>query len=209
MDILNQNELKTLFETSLYFLALLNPASKVLFLSARKPALTDKELSRIAWRATFFAFSILLVFCICGNFLMAHVFRVELYALKLAGGLVLLLTGLNAVQKGIFFHQDDGKMISDDELSVVPLASPLIAGPGTIAATVSYSLEYGVGRTLLSLAIALLINTACMLSAKVIAKVLDAMLMIGPLIRLTGLIIMAVAMQMMLTGAAEWLQAIP
>ena len=209
MNMLSQDELKTLFETTLYFLALLNPASKILFLSARQPALTNKELSHIAWRATMFAFGILLVFCICGNFLMVHVFRVELYALKLAGGLVLLLTGLNAVQKGIFYNQDANKIVSDDELSVVPLAAPLIAGPGTIAITVSYSLEYGVGRTLLSLAIALLINTGCMLAAKAIARILDAMVMIGPLIRLTGLIIMAVAMQMMLSGASEWLQTTP
>jgi len=139
---------------------------------------------------------------------MMHVFRVELYALKLAGGLVLLLTGLNAVQKGIFFNHEANKIVSDDELSVVPLAAPLIAGPGTIAITVSYSLEYGVGRTLFSLAVALLINTGCMLASKAIAKILDAMLMIGPLIRLTGLIIMAVAMQMMLSGAGDWLKTL-
>ena len=198
-------ELKSLLETTLYFLALLNPTSKILFLSTRCSAMSRSELHRIAWRATMFAFGILLLFCIFGNFLLLRIFRVELYALKLAGGLVLLFTGMTAVQKGVFFQHDANGLACGD-ISVVPLAAPLIAGPGTIAMTVSLSLQYGIFRTLLPLAAALLINAAGMLASRFISRLLASVGMIEPLIRLTGLLIMAIAMQVMLSGAAEWLQ---
>lgn len=154
-----------------------------------------------------FAFGILLLFCVFGNFLLIRIFRVELYALKLAGGLILLFTGMTAVQKGVFF-QHDANGLSCGDISVVPLAAPLIAGPGTIAMIVSLSLQYGIFRTLLPLAAALLINAIGMLASRFIAQLLTSVGMIEPLIRLTDLLIMAIAMQVMLSGAAEWLHVV-
>ena len=49
----------SVIEISLYFLALINPASKVFFLTAHQPALTTPELRHIARRATLFALIIL------------------------------------------------------------------------------------------------------------------------------------------------------
>lgn len=197
-----------LLENAIYFLALLNPASKIFFLTAREPVMTTQALRHVSWRATLFAFIILCGSCIGGNFLLAHVFKVQLYALQLSGGLVLLLSGLNAVQKGVFFHFDENHPVSDDELSIVPLAAPLIAGPGTIAATISYSAEFGVLSTLLALIPALLINAWLMIAAQWIARLLEFLVFVGPMIRLTGLIVMAVAAQMMLSGLQGFVAAL-
>lgn len=196
--------LLTLTEHALFFLAILNPASKILFLSSRTPPFTGERLTHIAWRATFFAFIILFSFCICGDFVMLHIFKVQLYSLRIAGGLVLLLSGLNAVQKGIFFFSDDQAHNNDNEMSIVPLAAPLIAGPGSIAITISYSVEFGSFATIIVIASALLINLLIMLATKWIARGLAYFVMTGPLIRLTGLTIMMVAMQMILTGVGDW-----
>ena len=198
----------TIMENSLYFVALINPASKIFFLTAQRPLLSAADLRHISLRATFFAFIILLGCCVGGHFVLEKIFRVNLYALQLSGGLVLLFSGLAAVQKGVFYHdQDAQKHPSFDELSVVPLAAPLIAGPGTIAATISFAMQYGTVSTLISLIPALLINLLLMLCCRYISKTLDFFAFAGPMIRLTGLIVMAVAMQMMLSGAGGFIHS--
>ena len=196
----------TIIENSLYFLALINPASKIFFLTAHQPSLTTPELRHIARRATFFAFIILIGSGAGGKVILETIFKVELYALQLSGGLVLLFAGLAAVQKGVFYHDNEKKEISHDELSVVPLAAPLIAGPGTIAATISFSIQYGFLSTLIALTPALLINLAAMYASRSISKLLEFFVFVGPVIRLTGLVVMAMAAQMMLTGIGTFIR---
>lgn len=199
-------DFNSILENSLYFLALINPASKVFFLTSHQPALNTNELRHIARRATLFAFIILLAGGAGGKFILENVFKVELYALQISGGLVLLFSGLAAVQKGKFYHDQENRHISHDELSVVPLAAPLIAGPGTIAATISFSVQYGFIPTLIALTPALLINLASMYASRHISKLLEFFVFVGPVIRLTGLIVMAMAMQMMLSGIGAFIR---
>ena len=196
----------SVIEISLYFLALINPASKVFFLTAHQPALTTPELRHIARRATFFALIILVGSAAGGKVILENIFKVKLYALQLSGGLILLFSGLAAVQKGKFYHEQENKQVSHDELSVVPLAAPLIAGPGTIAATISFSIQHGFIPTLIALTPALLINFAAMYASRYISKMLEFLVFVGPVIRLTGLVVMAMAMQMMLTGIEAFLK---
>lgn len=199
-------DFSSVIEISLYFLALINPASKVFFLTAHQPTLTTPELRHISRRASFFAFIILAGSAAGGKVILENIFKVELYALQLSGGLVLLFSGLAAVQKGVFYHEQEKKKISHDELSVVPLAAPLIAGPGTIAATISFSIQHGFIPTLIALTPALLINLAAMYASRYISRMLEFLVFVGPVIRLTGLVVMAMAMQMMLTGIGGFIK---
>ena len=196
----------SVIEISLYFLALINPASKIFFLTAHQPALTTKELRHIARRASFFALIIPAGSAAGGKVILENIFKVELYALQLSGGLVLLFSGLAAVQKGVFYHEQDNKHVSHDELSVVPLAAPLIAGPGTIAATISFSIQHGFLPTIIALTPALMINLGAMYASRYISKMLEFLVFVGPVIRLTGLVVMAMAMQMMLTGIGSFIR---
>ena len=67
-----------------------------------------------------------------------HVFKVELYSLRITGGLILFMIGWTAVREGRFVQKREHNLREDfTELSLVPLAAPLIAGPGTIAAAIS------------------------------------------------------------------------
>lgn len=198
----------TFLENAMYFMALINPASKIFFLSAQQPSLSRREIRHVSLRATLFALIILFGCSLGGNFVLEHIFRVKVYALQLSGGLVLLFSGMAAVQKGVFYHDPDSrKHPSCDEISVVPLAAPLIADPGTIAATISFSMQFGTLSTMLSLCAALAVNLLLMLTSREISRVLEFFVFVGPVIRLTGLIVMAVAMQMMLSGIGAFIAA--
>ncbi|OGV56531.1 MAG: hypothetical protein A2X49_06540 [Lentisphaerae bacterium GWF2_52_8] len=191
-----------LIENTLYFLALINPASKIFLLSTADPPYTWPQLRSISIRSSIAAMLILIVLTSAGGFLLQVVFHVEIYSLQLAGGFVLFIIGLNAVRQGRFHENREGITLSD--ISIVPLAAPLIAGPGTITAAISFSSLNGIQSTILCLFFALIINLILMLTSLHIGKFLDRISAIGPLIRITGLVVTAVAVQMMLTGIASW-----
>ena len=197
-------ELSQIFENTLYFLALVNPASKILFLSTRQPPYTQREMTLLSLRSSLVAWLILVILTAIGNFLLVSVFNVEIYSLSVAGGFILFMVGLNAVQKGRFFEETK-EMQNISEVSVVPLAAPLIAGPGAMTAAISYASIHGILTTVICITIALLVNLAFMLASSKIGWILQKMGIIGPLIRITGLVVTAVAMQMMFSGCASWI----
>ena len=132
---------EVVLRSTLYLLALVNPASKVFLLSSMDPPYTWRDLRSVSVRSTWVAFIILSVLAVVGNFLLSQVFQLQLYSLRIAGGLVLLTVGLNAVRSGRFYEEHALSRVSD--ISVVPLAAPLIAGPGTMTAALSYTTIHG------------------------------------------------------------------
>lgn len=190
-----------ILENALYFLALINPASKIFLLSSMKPRLSSKEIRALSLRATGVAFVILCCLSTVGNFLLHEVFRVEIYSLRVAGGIVLFLIGLTAVTKGRFYERS---LQHSPDISIVPLGAPLIAGPGTIAASVAFSSEHGVVLAITGFSLALMLNLVLMLFSAQIGRLTEKLNATGPLIRITGLIVATVAVQMVLTGLAEW-----
>lgn len=202
-------ELNPIFENSLYLLALLNPASKIMFLASYEPALTRKQCFELSWKSSVAALLILILLAAAGQFILSRIFRVELYSLQITGGLVVFLIGWTAIREGRFIQKQQEQMrLSMTDLSLVPLAAPLIAGPGMIAAAIAGSLQYGLPDACCSLALAILINFVLMLFSHSINSFLLRTHLLGPLIRLTGLIIAAVAMQMILNGACTWLRTL-
>jgi len=192
-----------LVQTSLYFLALINPASKVFILSSVRPPYSKGELLRVSSKASFVALVILLVLSSVGHFVLQSIFQVEIYSLRIAGGAVLFIIGLTAVRNGRFYERSANAQA--DDISIVPLAAPLIAGPGTITGAISYASTHDVPVTMAALTIAVVVNFLIMLSSLVVGKVLERFHAFGPLIRITGLVVAAVAVQMVLTGFSEWL----
>lgn len=197
-------QIKIIIENALYFIALLNPASKVMFLSTYEPKLTRKQIFELSWKSSTAALFILITLALFGEIVLSKIFRVELYSLKITGGIVLFMIGLVAIREGHFVNRDERqKQLNFTDLSLIPLATPLIAGPGIIAAGISTAAQYGVISVIISLFFGIFINFIIMLFSAGINKVLEKLHLIGPLIRLTGLIISGVAAQMIINGVKE------
>ena len=94
-------------ENSLYMLALLNPASKVMFLATYEPSLSVKQIRELAWKSSLAALLILIALAGAGEIVLSKVFRVELYSLKITGGMVLFMIGWLAVREGRFVNQKE------------------------------------------------------------------------------------------------------
>ncbi|MBE6386300.1 MAG: MarC family protein [Lentisphaerae bacterium] len=197
--------LSRMIENALYLLALLNPVSKVMFLSSYDPPLKRRHIFELSWKSSLAALVILILLAGAGDLLLTRIFRVELYSLRITGGLVVFMIGWSAVREGRFHPKSESPGMPENftDISLVPLAAPLIAGPGTIAAAISGTAEFGLLSTSLSLATAIGVNFVIMLFSPAINAFLGKFHALGPLIRLTGLIIAAVAVQMIITGIKD------
>lgn len=91
-----------ILENTVYLLALLNPASKVLFLSTYEPSLTSKQVFELSWKSSLAALGILVSFAIIGQFVLKDIFRIDMYSLKITGGFVLFFVGWTAVIRAVF-----------------------------------------------------------------------------------------------------------
>lgn len=192
-------------ENSLYFLVLINPITKILFITSKTPHYSRKELTSISVRATIAALSILIILASFGDNLLINIFHVEIYSLSVAGGVILFIIGLTAIRKGIFFEDRKGGGTKQADISIVPLAAPLIAGPGTITAAISFASTNGSIFTIICITIAALINFVIMMFSPQINRFLEKFNAAETLMRITGLIIAAVAMQMIFSGCSSWL----
>lgn len=193
-----------IFIDSLYILALLNPVSKISVLSTVSLSEETEELRSICVKSTVIAAVILVLTMTFGDFILRRVFHVELHSLQIAGGFVLLWVGFKALQRGIFFERDVPSRFAD--IAIVPLACPMIAGPASITASLALGAHRGLLSAMCSVLIALSINLAVMNLSKAIAAMLARFNVLGALIRITGLIVMTMGVQMTLDGVTQWVK---
>ncbi len=197
-----------LLKDTLYLLAIVNPPSKILFLSAYQPPLSFRDNLRLSYTSSFVAMIILLITALVGNFVLKDVFRIDLYSLKICGGIILFFTGFSAVRTGHFVLDENHKIKDFSEVSIIPLAAPLIAGPGTIAIGMTMASVSGVFYAFSVIILAITLNFVFMIFSAPISNFLRKAHMSGPAIRMTGLIVATMAIQFILSGVGEWWTAL-
>jgi multiple antibiotic resistance protein len=195
--------LKILAENFLIFIVLVNPISKILLLSTLGKDSNHQQLRQVALRATVTALLILIVFAYAGTFLLRVVFHIEIFSFQIVGGVVLFLIGLRALQKGEFFEVDTHQELKD--IALVPIASPMIAGPAMITASISQSALFGANIISLAIFFTLALNFLIMLFTVEISNLLKKHNLMGPLIRITGLFIASIGINIALTGLRSFL----
>lgn len=198
--------LYTSLDCTLALIALINPISKIFLITTLKENTDDSELRHVIIRSSIIALLILLTFTFIGSFLLIRFFHIQIYSFKIAGGIVLVFRGFEALNKGLFFELNHKQKLED--LSIVPLASPMIAGPATITAAVSFPAKYGLTITALSITAAVIVNLLIMLVSPKITGLLTKHNIMGALIRITGLIVATIGVQMILDGFGEYLRLV-
>ena len=196
----------TFIDCALAMLALMNPISKMFIITTLPTDFDQHQVRHLAVKSSLIALVILLSFTFVGHFLLNTIFHVQIYAFKIAGGTVLLLRGFMALNKGLFFEHE--KCTGLEEMSVVPLASPMIAGPATITASVSFPARYGYTATITAIIASVLLTLGVMLSARLIGNVLIKYNFMGALIRITGLIVATIGVQMLCDGMSDYLRQV-
>jgi multiple antibiotic resistance protein len=185
-------------------LALINPIQKIFLMTSLQDQLTDKDLKYISLKSSFTAFLILVLFLLLGNIIFSYIFRIELYSFRFTCGMVLVYSGWNALQKGVLINI--GKEMRIQDISSVPIAIPMIAGPGTITAVVTFPAQYGTFVTIAAIFAALGVNLIIMLYAKSIGSLLNKLNVMSALVRIIGLIIATIGIQMIFDGIVGFMK---
>lgn len=136
---------------------------------------------------------------------------VSMEAFKVAGGILLFLTGLNLVMDKMGDQEADPEDVKhgrqERDISVFPIAIPMLAGPATITALVLMMEEAG-GRIVDSalvmgtLAVLLAISYVMLRGANFVQRVLGQNV-VNILSRIFGLILCCMAMEFILKGLGE------
>ena len=146
----------------------MDPVGNVPVFISLTQGVSEARKRALAARAVIRAGIILFIFVFLGTAIL-DLFQVSLTSFRIAGGLIMVLLGLQ-ILFGINWRRDDGP--GGDDISIVPLATPLIAGPGMITTAVILAREYGYGITLLALAANLLLELVLFYRASLILKIL-------------------------------------
>ena len=185
------------------------PASIALFL-ALGSNLDKRGLQSVATRACVFAALVLLTFLVVGEGLLNHI-GVELYSLRIAGGLMLGTVGMNMLKEGQKPSRKTISVASGGEITMadsvdfdlVPLGMPMLAGPGAITLVILMGTTFGF-RTV---ALAILVVMAFSLSLFFLATNMKNVVgenSTRAITRVMGLLIVTTAVQYFLDGLDMW-----
>lgn len=193
------------------FFATIGPLDVGPVFAAMTPSVLPRHRRRMALRGTAIATGILLIFALTGELLLASL-GISLAALRVAGGILLLLIAIDMV-----FARPSGSTSTTEEealeaatradVTVFPLATPLIAGPGAMGATILLMAD--AEGSLLDQAVVLAMLLAVMvvtLASLLLASQLQRYLGVTGLhvvSRVFGVLLSALAVQFMFDGLAQ------
>ena len=156
----------------------------------------------VALRESAIAFGVLLTFMFAGQAFLALMHLSE-RSLEVAGGVILLIIAMKMIfASGAELYAGDG---TQREPLVFPLAVPLLAGPSAMATVLLLAsrqperLGYWVG----ALTVAMLVSAVVLLSADRIRRWIGAS-MVSAIEKLMGLVLTAIAVEMVLAGLKRY-----
>ena len=188
------------------FFAIMNPIANVPIFLGLTDDDDEQTAAAVALKSLVLAFLIVTVFAIAGKAIF-ELFGITLPAFRITGGLVVSLIGyqmLQGIQSNVH-HPDevDKQGYSEAALSVAvsPLAMPILAGPGTIATAMSFSvggiIELAVTITVFAV-LCVITYVIFVYGKKFVAFIGTSAL--GAITRMMGLILAVIGIQMVIDG---------
>jgi len=159
---------------------------------------TVKEQRKLAWQAAAVSLFVIVAFALFGNAILGYL-NISLAALQGAGGILLLITGLGLLTGSL----TESNSAASKNIALVPLGTPLLAGPGAIVTTMLYVQKSEGNDQLAALAIAIfavhfLIGLTFMFSTKILSVIKDSGVEL--LARIAGLLLSAIAVEMIISS---------
>jgi multiple antibiotic resistance protein len=156
---------------------------------------SKRERVQLAWQAALVSLVVIAFFSLFGRFILEYM-NVSIEALQAAGGLLLLYVSLELLT-GRDMGDGAGK---DKNIALVPLGTPLLAGPGAIVATMIFVQQIqnpaqSLGLIAAVVAVHVVIAISLMASTTILGIIKDAGVTL--LARIAGLLLAAIAVQML------------
>ncbi len=194
-------------------LAIFNPLYNIpIFLSMTKNC-SAAERRRVAMIVSVSVTVIALIAVVIGEEVLA-IFGIDVPAFRIAGGIIIFGIGMSMLKADGRAPGDQAALEDGHEhklnFAVVPLAIPLTIGPGTIAITIVFSHQLSSGAEVVTLGSAVLIACSVVALGLLFADRISRLVgdtMINVLTRIMAILLVAVAVEMVLTGTFNAIDA--
>lgn len=195
------------------FFVVIDPPGCAPIYAGLSASASAEQKRAMAIRAVGVSALILFVFALFGEALLKGL-GISLASFRIAGGIMLFLIALEMVFEKRTERREDraAKVASDPEVedvSIFPMAMPMIAGPGSIASVMLLmSRNSGIERSLVvlgAMVTILLLTLVALLAAGPIMRILGAKIE-AVITRLLGVLLAALAVQFVIDGLTEVLR---
>jgi multiple antibiotic resistance protein len=198
-------------EVFIPLIIIVNPASTLALFSIISSKYSKKERVHLARNAALYAAVLLIIFAVAGSSILSFL-GIEIYSLRIAGGILLGFVGLDMLRRGEQFGETPPGKEQKADYALVPLALPSLSGPGAITVTIVsmqsvewFSIQWWM--VFVAIFLTMIITFFIFLSSVYIIKILGRKGM-DALTRVMGLLTVAIAVQFALTGFASWFTTI-
>lgn len=180
---------------------LVNPFEGIPLFLSKTNHCTPDEKAAIAKKTSLAVFLILVLSLFFGKYIL-QLFGISIASFSLAGGIIIFLIAIDMV----LGKSDSGeKSLPNDpvnnpsDIAIVPLAIPLLAGPGAISSVIVYgSTSTGIVNDLILAVIVLMVGIAVRISLRAASKMERFLHDTGVkvLTKISGLLVAAIAVEM-------------
>ncbi len=197
-----------LIKSFITLFTIIDPIGGAPFFLSITATYSERERKKIAFKATISALITLLIFLWIGKSLL-HFFQISVSSFKVAGGLLLFLISiemlLGKTTQIKTTERETLKVKEQEDVSVVPLGIPYLAGPGAITTIIilgeNSDFYNKIGLTLV-IFLVILFTFLIFIQALKIFKFLGE-LGIKAVVRILGLILASIAIEYITTGLKE------
>ncbi len=195
--------------SSIFFLV--DPFAAIPSFLAITAGADSRRRKRMARKGALTCFIVLTSFAVCGQ-LIFRLFGITLPAFEIAGGMILLLIGLDMLQAKRSptqeAHGDTEEASLKEDAGIVPLGIPMLAGPGAISSVMVLvgqapgPWHWEMGAILGSIGLTSLVSYWVLSGAERVRRVMGET-GIRVLVRVMGLLLVALAMQYFVNGLTD------
>ena len=193
--------MRELWDSFIMLFIVLDSVGNIPIFYSLTSGMREGERRRVFAKSVAVASALLVGFALAGYGFLEY-YGVTFADFKVAGGLLLLLIALQGILGRI-----EAEQLRSEDLSVVPMATPLLAGPGSIYVVMYLRQAYGLAPTLASIALNTLAAYAILAgSGRLLEKIGRNTVLV--LSRVLLLLLAVIAVSMIRSGVGEMLGAV-
>jgi multiple antibiotic resistance protein len=194
-------EPSTILLLAVQIFAIMDPLAAIPTLLDVISSLSEAEIKRCVNRAALAIFILLNIFTAAGGYILV-LFGISMSSFKMAAGAILMATAIDTLITG---HKP--AKIEVGTYIIVPIATPLIVGPGTMTLLITSARLYGILNTLIAAYIAFAFTYLVLRTARGFARLAGETFIHG-LGRFMSIIIASFAIEMITSGVREYIESL-
>jgi len=198
LEIIDANAIN-LAKAILVLFIMVDPLGNIPIFMSLTEKMPKKQKTKTFNTATIVSIILLLLFAFAGQEIFS-IFGVSIYSFQIAGGILLLIIAIRLIITGRIIDLEQ----NSESIGAVPIAMPLLVGPGAITTAIFTLQQYGIIITALAIIITLSITWIILRSAN---KVYHFLGKSGALViaQVNALFIAAIAIQYIIVGITQFI----